>query len=63
MTEEGDAVLARLYSKDITDPVIEMTKSEISASIELEMRWKNSELRASFGTLQTLKLPAECAPA
>jgi hypothetical protein len=63
MTEEGDAVLARLHGKDITDPAVEMTKSKISASIELEMRWKNSTLRAFFGILRTLKLPAESAPA
>jgi hypothetical protein len=63
MTEEGDAVLARLHGKDIADPVVEIAKSEISASIELEMRWKNSELRTSFGTLRTLKLRVECAPA
>lgn len=37
MTHEGDAVLARLHGKDITDPAVELTKSEILASIELEM--------------------------
>jgi Sugar (and other) transporter len=37
MTGEGDAVLSRLHGKDITDPAVELTKSENLASIELEM--------------------------
>jgi hypothetical protein len=34
--EQGDAVLARLHCKDITDPTVDATKNEILASLELE---------------------------
>jgi hypothetical protein len=37
MIEDGDAVLCRLHDLPITDPVVDATKSEILASLELEI--------------------------